>query len=381
MPVGTPLARIRADGEAKPAPCGGSAAGCAGCASRPAPAVERPPVAPAPPPPVAASRAAGVVARRVAGRATARRRTRRRSCDGHRQRPGRGDHLRRCRAPCSARRPRRPERKRASGSISTRCARRSPPPWRGRSGKSRTTISSIRSTSRPASNGWRARTRALPPDNRLLMGALAIKAVALAARRFPAFNGFYRDGEFEPAPAVHVGVAIAIRGGGLAAPALHDADQLALDELMARMRDLVAAHARRPHPQLGDRRSDDHRLEPGRTRRRGALWHHLSAAGGDRRLRQGGGAAVGRRRRHRAALGRHHHALRPIIGSATATPARCSWPRSASCCRSRTSYERHRYSQSGAGRAQQHRAGNRSGDASIRPPICARRSTSTRWTS
>ena len=79
----------------------------------------------------------------------------------------------------------------------------------------------------------------LPPDARLLIGALAIKAAALAARRFPAFNGFYRDDKFEPAKAVHVGVAIAIRGGGLAAPALHDADQLSLDELMSRMRDLV----------------------------------------------------------------------------------------------------------------------------------------------
>jgi pyruvate dehydrogenase E2 component (dihydrolipoamide acetyltransferase) len=78
-----------------------------------------------------------------------------------------------------------------------------------------------------------------PPDNRLLIGALAIKAVALAARRFPAFNGFYRDNKFEPSTAVHIGVAIAIRGGGLAAPALHDADQLSLDELMGRMRDLV----------------------------------------------------------------------------------------------------------------------------------------------
>lgn len=79
----------------------------------------------------------------------------------------------------------------------------------------------------------------LPPDNRVLIGALAIKAAALAARRFPAFNGFYRDNKFEPAQAVHIGVAIAIRGGGLAAPALHDADQLSLDELMSQMRDLV----------------------------------------------------------------------------------------------------------------------------------------------
>lgn len=87
---------------------------------------------------------------------------------------------------------------------------------------------------------WLAAKNAdLPPDNRLLIGALAVKASALAAKRFPAFNGFYRDNSFEPSKAVHVGVAIAIRGGGLAAPALHDADQLSLDELMSRMRDLV----------------------------------------------------------------------------------------------------------------------------------------------
>jgi pyruvate dehydrogenase E2 component (dihydrolipoamide acetyltransferase) len=87
---------------------------------------------------------------------------------------------------------------------------------------------------------WLAeRNATLPPDGRLLIGALALKAVALALPRFPAFNGFYRDNKFEPSKAVHVGVAIAIRGGGLAAPALHDTDKLSLDELMSRMRDLV----------------------------------------------------------------------------------------------------------------------------------------------
>ncbi|MFI5014689.1 MAG: dihydrolipoamide acetyltransferase family protein [Hyphomicrobiales bacterium] len=87
---------------------------------------------------------------------------------------------------------------------------------------------------------WLTRANASrPPDHRVLMGALAVKSVAMAARRFPGFNGFYRDGRFEPSASVHVGVAIAIRGGGLAAPALHDADRLSLDELMTRMRDLV----------------------------------------------------------------------------------------------------------------------------------------------
>ena len=87
---------------------------------------------------------------------------------------------------------------------------------------------------------WLARINAeRTPANRLLMGVLALKSVALAARRFTNFNGFYRDGKYQPASAVHIGVAISIRGGGLAAPAVHDVDQLSLDELMARMRDLV----------------------------------------------------------------------------------------------------------------------------------------------
>jgi pyruvate dehydrogenase E2 component (dihydrolipoamide acetyltransferase) len=87
---------------------------------------------------------------------------------------------------------------------------------------------------------WLTRTNASrPPDERLLMAALAAKSVALAARRFTAFNGFYHDGKFHAASAVHLGIAIAVRGGGLAAPALHDVDQMPLDELMGRMRDLV----------------------------------------------------------------------------------------------------------------------------------------------
>lgn len=87
---------------------------------------------------------------------------------------------------------------------------------------------------------WLARTNAeRPPDRRLLFAALTTKAVALAVRKYPAFNGFCRDGKSERSAAIHVGLAIAIRGGGLAAPAIHDVDKLSLDELMERMRDLV----------------------------------------------------------------------------------------------------------------------------------------------
>lgn len=79
-----------------------------------------------------------------------------------------------------------------------------------------------------------------PPDSRLLLGALFIKAVASACRKFPQFNGHFEDEVFHASEAVHAGVAINIRGGGLVAPAIHNAEQLDLDATMDKMRDLVA---------------------------------------------------------------------------------------------------------------------------------------------
>jgi pyruvate dehydrogenase E2 component (dihydrolipoamide acetyltransferase) len=79
-----------------------------------------------------------------------------------------------------------------------------------------------------------------PVSARLVPAAFLLKAAAVAAREVPDLNGFYIDGAYRPSDHVHLGVAVALRGGGLVAPALHDADELALDELMARLRDLVA---------------------------------------------------------------------------------------------------------------------------------------------
>jgi pyruvate dehydrogenase E2 component (dihydrolipoamide acetyltransferase) len=78
-----------------------------------------------------------------------------------------------------------------------------------------------------------------PLARRLVYGVLLLKAVALALREVPELNGFWRDGRHVPSEAVHVGVAVSLRGGGLVAPALHDTDTASLDELMARFRDLV----------------------------------------------------------------------------------------------------------------------------------------------
>jgi pyruvate dehydrogenase E2 component (dihydrolipoamide acetyltransferase) len=77
-------------------------------------------------------------------------------------------------------------------------------------------------------------------SDRLLPAALLLKAAALAARGVPEMNGFFVDGAFRASENVHIGVAVSLRGGGLVAPAMHDADRLAVDEVMARLKDLVA---------------------------------------------------------------------------------------------------------------------------------------------
>ena len=74
---------------------------------------------------------------------------------------------------------------------------------------------------------------------RIVPAAVLLKAVALAVREVPEMNGFYVDGAFAATEHVHLGVAVSLRGGGLIAPALHDADQRSLDILMVGLKDLV----------------------------------------------------------------------------------------------------------------------------------------------
>jgi len=91
----------------------------------------------------------------------------------------------------------------------------------------------------PALDWLHERNRHLSVAQRLVPAALLLKAAALAVREVPQLNGFWRDDRFVPAEGIHLGVAVALRGGGLVAPAVHDAADLDLAELMARMRDLV----------------------------------------------------------------------------------------------------------------------------------------------
>ena len=87
---------------------------------------------------------------------------------------------------------------------------------------------------------WLAAENARRPlTGRILMAAVQLKAVALALRGFPDLNGTWRDGAYVPSASVNTGVAISLRQGGLVAPGIRDVQDLPLDELMAKLADLV----------------------------------------------------------------------------------------------------------------------------------------------
>jgi pyruvate dehydrogenase E2 component (dihydrolipoamide acetyltransferase) len=78
-----------------------------------------------------------------------------------------------------------------------------------------------------------------PISKRLLFPALLLKAVANAARRFPQLNGHWTDGAHQPSDAVHVGMVVSLRTGGIVVPTLRDADSRSLDDVMQQLQDVV----------------------------------------------------------------------------------------------------------------------------------------------
>ena len=103
----------------------------------------------------------------------------------------------------------------------------------------------------PARDWLIGHNAALAVKDRLIEAVLITKAVALAAARIEGFNGYFRDGRFESSAKVHAGAAIAVRGGGLVAPALLDANQKDLPTLMREFSALVT-RVRAGHMRSGE---------------------------------------------------------------------------------------------------------------------------------
>ncbi|MGZ5415557.1 MAG: dihydrolipoamide acetyltransferase family protein [Nocardioides sp.] len=87
---------------------------------------------------------------------------------------------------------------------------------------------------------WLHRTnRSRAVTDRIVPAAAILRATALAAREIPELNGFWVDGAFVRGEAVHLGVAVSVRDGALVTPAIRNAADLVLSDLMAALRDLV----------------------------------------------------------------------------------------------------------------------------------------------
>jgi pyruvate dehydrogenase E2 component (dihydrolipoamide acetyltransferase) len=91
----------------------------------------------------------------------------------------------------------------------------------------------------PAMVWLTAENASRPVERRILPGVLLLKGTALALKEVPELNGFYVDGTLRRADSVHLGSAVSLRGGGIIAPAIRDADQKSLDEIMRSVADLV----------------------------------------------------------------------------------------------------------------------------------------------
>lgn len=78
-----------------------------------------------------------------------------------------------------------------------------------------------------------------PIRERLLPAVLLLKGVAKALRDVPELNGYWLDEQLQVKQELHIGFAVALRGGGLITPAIHHVDKLGLTELMKAMGDLV----------------------------------------------------------------------------------------------------------------------------------------------
>jgi pyruvate dehydrogenase E2 component (dihydrolipoamide acetyltransferase) len=91
----------------------------------------------------------------------------------------------------------------------------------------------------PAMAWLEEQNRSRAVADRLLANALLLKAVALTLREFPELNARWVEGKPVRSAAVHLGVAIALRQGGLIAPALPDADRQSIVALMRNLLDLV----------------------------------------------------------------------------------------------------------------------------------------------
>ncbi|TVR86525.1 MAG: 2-oxo acid dehydrogenase subunit E2 [Saprospirales bacterium] len=77
-----------------------------------------------------------------------------------------------------------------------------------------------------------------PPQKRLLLAALLIKAIAHSLQKVPELNATWENG-LRLKSYINIGFVIALRGGGILIPAIQRADEKSVDEIMEALNDII----------------------------------------------------------------------------------------------------------------------------------------------
>ncbi len=241
LPVGAVLAILRGGTDAEPAPATPAVQAPAGSPPAPPPVTATPPASPAPPPAATSPTTPRTPGAHVPASPLARHLARERGIDlaaVSGSGPGGAVHAADLAtggagaavAPAEARRGGfdAPSMRRAIGAAMSRSKREIPHYYLSQTVCLQAALEALE-----------RRNATVGVAERALPAALLLRASALALAARPGFNGHFENDAFVPADTVNVGWAIALRGGGLIAPAIRHAERASLEALMAAMRDLV----------------------------------------------------------------------------------------------------------------------------------------------
>lgn len=79
----------------------------------------------------------------------------------------------------------------------------------------------------------------LVPEKRLMVPVVFLWAIIKSLKDFPQLNGHFKNGQFIVNEAIHLGVTIALKTGGVLVPALLDSHLMTLEELNVSFQDLL----------------------------------------------------------------------------------------------------------------------------------------------
>jgi len=79
----------------------------------------------------------------------------------------------------------------------------------------------------------------LSPEKRLMLTVIFLKFISMALKDFPRLNGYFENSNFNPSEKINIGTAIALKNGGVMAPALRDIEKMNLETLQKNFIDLV----------------------------------------------------------------------------------------------------------------------------------------------